>query len=383
MAKILILGGGFAAVSAAETLARAAKEHEVTLVSKNSDLTFYPAIVPMIFGDFTPDDIHFDLRPRLAARNIAFVQGEVRSINTQRRAVSVARDRIDEVLHYDYLIVAIGPRVGSIGIPGLLEFSHNLTTIDGALRFKGAIAEFDAGPIVLGLCPMAVLPVPVCESALALARKFARQIDNKDVSVTVIFPTSVEKAFSGSALFRDIEGEFRLKGINLITDFEVSHVDETHVFSTNGASVPHKLLALMPAYRSQLSLRNLGPVTDISGFLRVDDYMQVEGADRVYAAGDIVSFSGPKFGYMAIRQGKVAATNILADLFGDDHRVKYEHKIPWALKSKYTGPIFFHYGVWDDTLTDFDPDALFGIAKEMRDRYGSILKSDDNASAAA
>src|SRR5688572_16532560 len=63
MAKILILGGGFAAVSAAETLTSAVNAgHEVTLVSKSTELTFYPAIVPMVFGDLEPRDICAELR---------------------------------------------------------------------------------------------------------------------------------------------------------------------------------------------------------------------------------------------------------------------------------------------------------------------------------
>ncbi len=377
MASILILGGGFAAISAAETLASSiGDEHEITLVSRNPDFTFYPAIVPMVFGDFAPEEIRFDLRPKLAERGIKFVQGEVRAINTRRRTVEISRDRVDTTLAFDYLIMAIGPRVVASLVPGHFENAHHLITVDAAMKFKDAISKFESGAIVVGLCPDATLPVPVCESAVALADKFKSEIARGDVSVSVVFPSTFEKAFAGSSLFRNLEATFENKGIRLVSNFPVTQVDADEIVSSTGESLKYDLLMLIPPFASQLSLRNLGPVTDFSGFARVNAFMQVNGAERVYAAGDIVSLPGPKFGYMAIRQGKVAALNILAELKGEEPTVEYRHKIEWAIAEKYTDPVFFHYGFWDDTLDDFNENAMLGMAKEIRRHYGPVKRTD-------
>ena len=46
MAKILILGGGFGGVVAAEHLAKKLDaEHQITLVSRSRQFVFYPALV--------------------------------------------------------------------------------------------------------------------------------------------------------------------------------------------------------------------------------------------------------------------------------------------------------------------------------------------------
>lgn len=373
MAKIIILGGGFAAISAAETLASAVDAgHEITLVSKSPELTFFPGIVPMVFGDLEPGDIRADLRRPLAERNIKFVQGEVRGINTVHRTVTVGQDRIDSSLDFDYLVLAMGPRVAADQVAGLFENAHHLLTIDAAIKFKHAIAAFKSGAIVVGLCPEACLPVPVCESALGLAKKFEREIRKGDVSVTVIVPETLEKAFAGSALFRDIEGEFDRRGIRLIEEFAVTQVEDSEIVSAMGATIGFDLAMLVPPFVSQLSLRSSGPVTDVLGFARVNTHMQVAGLDRVFAAGDITALPGPKFGYMAMRQGRVAALNILAELRSEAPSEEYTHKIAWAVGEKYSDPVFFHYGFWDDTLDDFDEDALFGLAKNLRERYGPI-----------
>ena len=373
MARVLILGGGFAAITAAQELrSRLGDDDEIILVSKNSEFTFYPAIIPCIFGDLNFADIRFDLAGTLSEHGVRFIHGDVEAINTTSRKVSVSGDRMTYSIDYDYLLFAVGRRLEAHSIPGLSEYSHGLFTIDTAERFKKAISEFKAGSIVVGLCGGAFLPVPVCESALALADTFAPQIKAGEVQVAAVFPATVEQAFAGANLFRDIEEEFRKKGIELITDFEVDVVDSDHIGSRDGSIVKYDLLMLIPPFVGQLSLRSAGHVTDISGFANVNRKMQVDGVDHVYAAGDITAMPGPKFGYMAMRQGRVAAANIAAEIAGEEPSVSYQHRVEWAIGELYAGPVFFHYGFWDETLDDFDDDAMFGMARKIRQLYGSI-----------
>ena len=373
MAKIVILGGGFAAISAAEPIANAVgRDHDVTLVSNNRDFTFYPAIVPMVFGDFRPEEIHFDLRPKLAEHGINFIHGEVTAINIGRRTVDVIGDRILSTLDFDYLIIAVGRRLMTGIVPGLADYSQNLLSVEGALKFKEAIAAFESGSIVVGLCPEASLPVPVCESALALAKRFRQCIEDAKVTVTAVVPTTLERAFEGAALFRDIEQEFDRAGVRLVSEFAVGEVGSTRLISAFGASLHYDLLMLIPPFGRQLSIRSLGNAVNFSGFSNVNSKMQVAGLEGVYATGDIVSVPGPKFGYMAMRQGRVAAANIMSELRGEIPVAEYSHEIEWVIGEKYTDPIFFHYGFWDETLSDFDDGALLGMARKIRDRYGPI-----------
>ena len=73
MAKILILGGGFGGVVAAERLARTVgRQHQITLVSREPRFVFYPALVRLAFGQSEPADVSFDLAHAGACR------GEVR-----------------------------------------------------------------------------------------------------------------------------------------------------------------------------------------------------------------------------------------------------------------------------------------------------------------
>jgi NADH dehydrogenase FAD-containing subunit len=78
MTNIVIVGGGFGGVVAAESLAKKlSTEHQITLVSRHRSFVFYPALVRFAFGKCSPEDIQFDIREAMLDRRIRFIQGEV------------------------------------------------------------------------------------------------------------------------------------------------------------------------------------------------------------------------------------------------------------------------------------------------------------------
>src|SRR6187549_3634691 len=107
MANVLILGGGFGAVIAAESLARQlSKEHQITLVSRSSKFIFYPELVRLAFGKCEPEDISFDLREAMLDRRVRFIEGEVARIKPSARKVVLAHGEVNGELPYDHLILA-------------------------------------------------------------------------------------------------------------------------------------------------------------------------------------------------------------------------------------------------------------------------------------
>ena len=84
MANVLILGGGFGGVVAAESLVRQlSDEHQITLVSRSSQFLFYPALVRLAFEQCEPDDVSFDLRKSMLNRRITFIWATWRFIKAR------------------------------------------------------------------------------------------------------------------------------------------------------------------------------------------------------------------------------------------------------------------------------------------------------------
>jgi len=381
MARILILGGGFAAIAAAERLVRSISEaDELVVVSSGREFVFSPALVPMVFGDIKPEEIHFDVQELFARHGIRFVLGEATSIDTAGRSVEVDSGGVKQIIRFDKLLIALGRTMDLDAIPGFLENAHHMLGIAAALKFKEAVHNFDSGKIVVALGPGSFLPVPVCETALALAKRFSHRIAAGEVSVKIVFPSTLDNAFTGSTLFRDLETEFERKGIELVEDFPVTSINTNELVSSFGSSLEFDLLMMLPPFSGRKPVRSLASLVDEDGFLQVNGQMQVRGFDDIYAAGDIVSVPGPRFGYLAIRQARVAADNIAAQLKGRLPDKAYDHRLEWVLGEKYTDPVFFHYGFWDDTLEDFDDNAFFGMARSLRRHYGLIKKEEQKRS---
>jgi hypothetical protein len=172
MAKVLILGGGFAGVVAAERLAeQLGDEHQITLVSRSRQFVFYPALVRLAFGKAEPADVSFDLRHTLLNRRINFIEAEVAYIDPSERNVTIAHGQVEGKLAYDYLVFALGRRLATERITGFYEHAHHLLNVDKAISFGKAAKKFQEGSAVFGQCSGARLPVPVYESAFALARQ--------------------------------------------------------------------------------------------------------------------------------------------------------------------------------------------------------------------
>src|SRR6185503_1013979 len=170
MAKVLILGGGFGGVVAAKRLAeQLGDEHQITLVSRSRHFVFYPALVRLAFGKCERDDVSFDLRHAMLDRRVNFIEAEVARVDPHERIVKIAHGEVEGRLPYDYLIFALGRRLATERISGFYEHAHHLLSVDKAITFGKAIAEFREGRAVIGQCAGARLPIPVFETAFALA----------------------------------------------------------------------------------------------------------------------------------------------------------------------------------------------------------------------
>src|ERR1044071_4084643 len=196
MARILILGGGFGGVVAAERLAeRLGDEHQITLVSRSHQFVFYPALVRLAFGKCGRDDVCFDLRESLLSRRVNFIEAEVARIDPLERKVTIAHGEVEGKLPYDYLIFALGRRLATERVRGFYEHAHHLLNVDNAIKFGKALTNFHGGQAVIGQCAGARLPIPVYETAFALAKRLEENGDRERVRITIVSPDAIGTEF--------------------------------------------------------------------------------------------------------------------------------------------------------------------------------------------
>ena len=372
MGNILIIGGGFGGLVTAERLAASGgSSHQITLVAPNRKFTFYPALVQLAFGECEPEDITFDLRARLDELDVRFVRGELIRINAQRQMAEVAGEDFRGEINYDYIVLAPGRRLATEKVGGFFEHAHHLLGTGAALKFGEAVRNFTEGAIIVGLCPGARLPVPVCETAFALAKKFEKEIGEGKVQVKAVFPGSLEAAFGGASLHKELEAAFARHRINVLYDVPVSEITSEEVLSAKKHRIKYDLLMLVPPFRGHAIFGRMG-ITDDEDFVKVDGFMRVHDLDKAYAVGDTVSFTGPKFAHMAVRQAETAAENILSELKGEQPASEYYHEIKAIIDAGGADSIYLHYGIWDDVQYNLKKGRFWSWAKSIHSDFWQV-----------
>lgn len=331
MANILILGGGFGALSAAESLLKnLTSEHQITLLSRSPRFVFYPHLVDLAFGNHTLDDISFDLRDAMHKRRIKFVQGEVARVDPHERRVTFGHARITGSVHYDYLIFAFGGRLATERIPGFFEHAHHPLTVEAALKFGEAVQRFDKGRVVIGYSQGARVVTPVYKTVFAFCRLFEDQLRAGRTQITVVRPTRDDDELTGPEMGKVFQDALNEQKIEVLSDFSINRVTKKSLFTSVGDRIDYDLLMLLPPLVGPSAVRGMG-ITDQDGFIHVNRNMRVDGVARLYAVGNCVSFPGPKMSYMAVSQGEVAGANLAAEVESRDVQAEYDHKTMLAL----------------------------------------------------
>lgn len=369
MARVLILGGGFGGVYAAESLAQQlGDEHQITLVSRDSRFVFYPALVRLAFGKCEPDDVSFDLRRSMLNRRISFIQAEVARIDPSERKAILAHGEVEGTVSYDYLVYALGRRLATERVPGFFEHAHHLLDLDGALKFGEAIRDLQEGRVVIGQCPDARLPVPIYETAFALSSWLKEHNDPESVRITVVSPTTIESEFGDDKMAAIIRQALIRQGIEVLSNFPISKVGSSVVSTDDGRDLDYKLLMLLPPFRGSSAASRLG-ITDNDGYINVDWTMKVSGAERIYAVGDCVNFAGSKMGHMAVNQAQVAAANLTAEIAGHEPITHYDHEMMMVLDVFDGDSIYFHKELWSDASASVRHGRFWTWAKRVHEKY--------------
>ncbi|MCM3870800.1 MAG: FAD-dependent oxidoreductase [Pyrinomonadaceae bacterium] len=369
MANILILGGGFGGVVAAESLARQIpKEHQITMVSSSPKFIFYPELVRLAFGECEPDDISFDLREAMLDRRVRFIRAEAARIKPESRRVVLAHGEVDGELPYDYLIIALGRRLATERVAGFFEHSHDLLTVESALEFGEAMRGFHQGRAVVGQCPGACLPVPVYETAFALSRFFEERGDRERVRITIVSPDPPGFQFGDANVARALRTALDEHNIEYFPDFPVERVTPRSVLSSNGHSINYGLLMLVPPFTGPSAVIGLG-ITDAEGYIIVDPAMRVPGVQNMYAVGDCVSFRGPKMGHMAVHQAEIAAANVALQIRGLEPVSLYNHEIMLIMDEGGPNSIYLHKGLWSDEPAIVRQGRFWTWAKRVHEKY--------------
>ena len=144
---VLVLGSNFAGLGSAQKIREYAGDSvDITVIDRKDYLLFVPNIPTDVVENRDPSQHQrMQLRPVLAGDDIAFVQGVVKHVDIERRTVdflpSERPGAENEVLHYDYLVIAMGAHLAYDRIPGFAEHGHTVSDLFHGERLRQYLLE--------------------------------------------------------------------------------------------------------------------------------------------------------------------------------------------------------------------------------------------------
>jgi NADH:ubiquinone reductase (H+-translocating) len=298
---VVIIGGGFAGLSAAKTLQR--KPVRVTLVDRRNHHLFQPLLYQVATATLSPGDIASAIRWILRrAGNVRVILGNVDAID-----VTVRRVHLDDgaMLNYDYLIVATGARHAYFNHPEWEQYAPGLKTLEDALEIRRRVliaferAERETDParqqelltfVLVGGGPTGVeLAGTLAEIARQTLRDDFRSIDTTRARIVLveagptILPTFPEKL--RVAARRSLQ---RL-AVDVREGTAVTAIDRDGVWLGHERLDAGTVLWAAGVAASPL-VATLGVPVDRAGRALVEPDLSLPGHPEVFVAGDAAAF---------------------------------------------------------------------------------------------
>jgi sulfide:quinone oxidoreductase len=319
VARISVVGAGFAALNGIRHLRRLLPDVEITLVAPAAEFVYLPSLIWVPFGLRRGNELRHDLRPVLDALRVKFVQASATGVSADGRTLNTDAGEIDN----DALLIASGGRFLR-KLPGI---EHTLTLcagIDAAETIGMRLRAMERGTIALGFGsnpqePAAMRGGPMFELLFGLDRWLRKQGKRNDIKLVFFNPAEQPGKRLGDKAVKGLLAQMRKRDIETRLGHKLTGFDSGQVH-TEGGSIAADLILFMPGMTGPQWITGSPLPLSPGGFVQADSRCKVDGFECVYVAGDAGNYPGPdwlpKQAHLADLQAVAAAENIARNLNG-------------------------------------------------------------------
>lgn len=299
--EVLVIGGGYAGVMAANRLARR-DDVRVTLVNPRTAFVHRIRLHQLVAGT---DDAVVEYRDVLA-EGVRLMADSVALIDAAGRSVTLASGGS---VGYDYLVYAVGSGSAGPRVPGVAEFAHPIATLEEARALRSVI---DAAPATAAVTVVGGGPTGI-ETAAELAERGRR--------VTLVCG-GVLNPYLHARGRRSVAGRLAALGVTVVDGpgTKVTAVTRDGVRLADGRELPGEVTVWAVGFGVPDLAARSGLRTDAAGRLLTDETLTSVDDVRIVAAGDSAAPSDlpPRMSCQAaMPQGARAADTLLSRIAGE------------------------------------------------------------------
>ncbi len=340
--KVLILGCGFGGTYVLRHLIPSLNRNEnveTTMVSDENFFLFSPLLHEVAVGKIEARHIAYPIRRLHWRDRFNFVQASVEKIDLSSRQVITTMGTLD----FDYLVLALGSVIDMSELDSMEKNVFTLKTLRDSMLirnhiigiFEQASAENDPVRqrqlltfIVSGGGYTGVQLVTELRDFIYISLpRFYKTIDPDNIRVILVEAEPKIVAELHTKLGAYVMEHLKRVGVEVRLKSRVTRVWEDGVEINGTERVPTSTLIWAAGVVANPRIAELDVEKDSIGRVMVNECLELPGFPGVYAVGDCAYIEDPKSGHpapprahIAVRQAKIVAHNVLADIRGRDRK---------------------------------------------------------------
>ena len=331
--RIVIVGGGFAGVTASEELnRRVGRNVEVVVISSENHMVFTPMLAEVAGRSLSGLDVV--VSGREIAPRATWLTATVTGVNLERNEIEYTRpDGKTATLSYAHLVLACGSEINLDVVPGMGAHAYTLRTVgDGFTLGNEVIARFEQAAVepeeaerqrlltvvVVGGGFTGVEAAGHLFDLMRNIHPFYPQLSRNRPRMVLlqrgarIVPEFQHDSLSGFALRK-----LKQNGLDVMLNTEVKEVTARYVRLGTGERIDTGLVLCAIGTAPAALIKKTGLAME-HGRLKTDPDMRVTGAANVWAFGDCAAVPNawngqisPPTAQFALRQAKQLAANLV------------------------------------------------------------------------
>lgn len=320
--RVVIVGGGFAGLSAAHAIGDRAK---VVLIDRTGAFEFLPNIHEIVSGRQTPKSVRLPRGRILSDLGQHFHQSEVSSIDPVARVVHTS----DGPVGYDALVLACGAEPITDAVPGVEEHAVCFRSADAAEAVRRRVKE-----LVQAKTLARVVIVGGGFTGVEVLGEILRKYpDEKRLALAVV--ESGPRLLRGwpKVLGKRVKKLAEREGVDVFTDARVKTVEANAVVLDDGRRITSSLTIWATGTRAPAFVRESGWLGEHGRGLHVSAALELATRPGVFVAGDVAAppQHPKKQAAQALELGARAGKNAVRFLAGKSLRDFEKQPIPVLL----------------------------------------------------
>lgn len=339
--RVVVVGGGFAGVTAALELARACAgvlPVHVTLLSDRNFFLFTPMLAEAATGAVETRHVLYPIRPLCGHWGVEFGEMRVESIDVVRRRIVARHHRssVRQQVQYDALVLALGATPNVAAAPGAAEHALTFKGVGDAIKIRNRVIDlFEVAALTDDPWARRRLLTFVVVGAGHAGTELMAAVEELTREILLrhyprLAPDEVRLVLVGSAVLPQTATNLaaytkeRLlrRGIELEAA-RAARVSDQGLLLQDGRLIPSHCVIWTAGNQVSPVVAALPLPKTKDGRLKVNEFFEVEGTPDVYALGDnaaqIDVHTGAPYvatAQVALRQGRALARQLVAGFTG-------------------------------------------------------------------